>query len=197
VRDLYSEATIGQFSSLSHQFLGFLNIALKSSVQLSIFAGPEFSRVDNTLTLFAAQFPMQFHSTTFAGGSNLAWRGEHSGLSLSFVQQVGDSGVNGAGSVIVRTARVEAQRGLSRRSSLSLNGGYIGNHQFGPITQPSLADYVSAGVSFSRTLSSRLTLLVSGTRQQLIGRPTLGFQQRSHDVASVSLSYTLQQPIGR
>ena len=196
-RDFYSEATIGQFSSLSHQALGFLNIQLKPAVQLSIFAGPEFSDIDNHYVILATSIPVHFQTTTFAGGSSFAWRGERNGLSLSFVQQVGDSGINGAGSVMVRTASLDGQHRLGKFSNVSLHSSYISNNQFDPLSQTSLADYVSGGVSLSRVLGPRLTLQISGVRQQLLGRAPVGFQQRSHDIASVSLSYTFQQPVGR
>ena len=196
-RDSSSDATSGQFSSLSHQVLGFVNIAFRPSVQLSLFAGPELSGIDETLFGFATPLPINFHQSTFAGGSTLSWRGEHSGTNLSFVQQVGDSGLNGAGPVVVRTVNLDAQHRLNGLSTISLHGSYISNTQFERSSQLAMSDYAAAGVSLSRVLTQRLTLQISGVRQQLLGRAAVGFQQRSHDIASVSLSYTFQQPIGR
>jgi len=195
-RDSFSDSQFGQFSSLSHQVLGFVNIQVKPSIQLSVFAGPEFSSMDDNL---AAPIPifLHFRRTSTAGGSTFSWRGEHNGLSLSFVQQVGDSGTNGAGSVVVRTASLGLQHQITRLSTIGLNGRYISNNSFDPLGQVALSDSATAGMSYSRVLTPRVTLQITGSREQFMGTAPLGFRQRSYDLATVSLSYTLQRPIGR
>jgi hypothetical protein len=192
-----STSAPGKFSSLSHQVLGSWNVALTPSVQLSFFAGPEISEIDDNLVGITG--PLVTHSTrsSVAGGSTLSWRGEHNGMSLGFVQQVNDPGISGGGAVSMRTVNFDVQRRITKLSTLYLTGNYTSNSQLDPLSVAPLVDSASAGLTFSKVITPHLSLQLSGIRQQFMGNSPFGFGQRSHDIASVSLSYTFQAPIGR
>lgn len=195
---LSSEASAGQFFTLTHEVLGFITISVTPAIHLSLFAGPEFSAIDNRS--FSLQFPIRTNYTSVAGGYTLSWQGQHNGVSVSFVQQVSDPGLNSGGSLLVRTVGVQAQRQLGQRTSFRLFGNYISNNRLDPSSTFSLADAASAGVGLSRTLSPHLALSFSAVRQQFLGNGSSGLQnylQRSHDICSVSLSYSFAHPIGR
>jgi hypothetical protein len=192
-----SDISVGQFASLTHAPLGFVNISLKPAVHVSVFAGPQ--RVELNDNLLAATAPFSSHLTklTYAAGSSLQWQGEHNGLTASFVQRLGDAGLSGGGAVSMRSATLQIQHRITRQSSLSLSGNYISNSQFDPLSMVQLADAVSAGLTITKALTPRLTLSLSGLRQQFIGGSPVGFPQPNHDIAAVSLSYSFSQPIGR
>lgn len=195
-QNFVSQSELGQFSSLSHQTLGFLNVSLKPTISLSVFAGPEFTELDYNLANASSALPNSRHSS-FAGGSTLSWRGQHNGVTASFVQEVSGAGLNGEGSVSVRTSSLQLQRSLSRLSSLNFTGSYTSNDQLMPVSFLTLTDSASVGLTFSKSLTDRLTLQVSALRQQFMGNALPGFQLRSHDIASVSLFYSRTRPIGR
>lgn len=198
--NLSSQSVSGRFSSLSHQALGFVTITLKPTVHLSIFAGPERSEMEDDFALISGLAPMHIHRVSFAGGSSLSWQGEHNGLSASFVQQISDSGLNSGGSLLVRTASLRLQHQIAPRLGLSFFGTHVSNIQLDSITPLSLTDSASAGLSVSRVLTPHLTLSLSAVRQQFMGNSGSGqfaYLQRSHDIATVSLSYGFARPIGR
>lgn len=193
--NVLSSVDLGQFSSLSHQALGFFNISFNPSISLSIFAGPEISNLDYNFVAFPTLSSSR--NSSFAGGSTLTWHGEHNGMTASFIQQVGGAGLSGEGAVSVRTVSLQLEHRLSKRSSLGFTGNYTTNNQLVPTNLLTLADSASAGINFSRSISQRLTLQVSALRQQFMGNALPGFGLRSHDIASVSLSYSWARPIGR
>jgi len=198
-QNISSDATEGQFSSLSHQVLGFAAISFRPTIRLSVFAGPQLSEIDNNFVGLQSR-SQSLRRNSFAGGSTLSWQGEHSGMSASFVQQISDSGLNGGGSLLVRTLDLQTQRQLTSRLSVRLFGNYVSNNQLDPLSVLLLTDSALAGVGFAQSLTPHLTLNLSAQRQQLLGTAgnTLqGYRQHSHDIGTVSLSYNLTRPIGR
>jgi hypothetical protein len=195
-QDFVTQSELGQFSSLSHQILGFLDVSLKPTISLSVFAGPEFTELDYNLVNASSTLPNSTHRS-LAAGSTLSWRGEHNGMTASFVQQVSGAGLNGEGSVSVRTVSLQLQHSLTRLSSLNFTGNYTSNNQLVPSNFLTLADSASAGLTFSKSLTDRLALQLSALRQQFMGTTLPGFGLRSHDIASASLSYSWTRPIGR
>ena len=195
---LSSKNPIALFSSLSHQGLGFFAISLKPTINISLFGGPEISQFDDTLSL-PLLFPVAPHTTrvSFAGGASFDWQGKRGGMSASFVQQVSDAGLNGGGAVSAKTINVQAQHRLTKLSSVSFTGIYINNSQLDPLSISTLNNSASAGISYSRTLNSRINVGLSILRQQFLGNTTPGFGLHSHDIASIALSYSWNRPIGR
>jgi len=118
-------------------------------------------------------------------------------MSLNFVQRVNDPGVSAGGAVTMRTLSLDVQRHITKLSSVKVFGNYTSNSQLDPLSMVPLVDSAFAGLSFSKTITQHLSLQVSGTRQQFMGNNPFGFGQRSHDIASVSISYGLAAPIGR
>ena len=195
-QDTTSEIPIGRFVSLSHQVLGFFSVSFKPGVNLSIFGGPVRSNMSDDLVL-PGPISSRVSKYTLAAGSSLSWQGEHSGIRLTFVQRLTDAGLGGGAVVRTQTTSLEAQRRLSRRSAMSLMANYVSNNQFDPLSEVRLSDSAIAGITLSRSLSPRFSLSCSAIRQQFMGSAPLGLLQRSHDIASVSLSYSMRRPIGR
>jgi hypothetical protein len=192
-----SDISTGQFSSLTHAIFGFLNISLSPAVHVSVFAGPQRAELNDNLVEATAPFSSHLAKLTYAAGSTLQWQGEHNGLTATFVQRLGDAGLSGGGAVSMRNATLQIQHRITKQSSLSLSGNYVSNSQFDPLSLVPLTDAVSAGLTITKVLTPRLTLSLSGLRQQFIGGGPVGFSQPNHDVAAVSLSYSFSRPIGR
>lgn len=199
-QDFSSDNAAGQFSTLSHQVLGFATVSFGPMVHLSLFGGPQFSEIDDNFANLQVPFRSQLSRSSFAGGSSLSWQGKHSGVSASFVEQVSDSGLNGSGAAVVRTASLQLQRQIGQRWSLHFFGNYVSNNQLDPASTLLLTDSASAGIGVSKVLTPHLTLNLSAQRQQFLGstaNPIQGYQQHSYDVGTVALSYTFTRPIGR
>jgi len=200
LQEFSSLSPIGSFSSLSHQVIGFLAIAFTPHIEFSAFAGPQYTYTNGHSLDLIIPIDSKSNRPSLAAGASLTWQGEHSGITASFVQQVGDSGFNGAGSVLVRAAQFQMQRRLTNRLTLNTFGNYVSNQSLNPEDAVSLANWASAGIGLSRVLTRRLTLAASAVRHQFLGNPTSFVQylpQHSHDLVSVSLSYSFEAPIGR
>ncbi|HWC15584.1 MAG TPA: hypothetical protein VG498_01145, partial [Terriglobales bacterium] len=197
--NLSSQGTQGQFFTLSHRVLGFFTISFSTKVQLSVFGGPQQSAFDDTP--IGSPFGVVHSSKMSAsGGSTFTWEGEHSALSASFVQQVTDSGLNGGGALLARTANVQIHRRLASTLTFNVFGTYVGNNQLDPFSSVFLTDSASVGLGFTKVLTPHLTLSMSALRQQFMqttGVIANGFPQRSHELGMISLSYSFSRPIGR
>lgn len=199
-QQLSSGAPTGQFDSLSHQVLGFLSVALRPTIKLSFFAGPEHSQLNNHFVRGAFSTVASLSQSSFAGGVDLSWQGQHNGMKASFVRQVSDSGLNGQGSMLVQTASVDLQHQIGPRLRLNLFGNYVSNDRLDPLSTIYLANSASAGIGFTKVVTPHITLNFLAQRQQFIGTaqvPFLGYQQRSHDIGTISIAYTFARPLGR
>ena len=192
---LSSDFAFGQSLSLSHQALGFLNISFRRTITLSVFAGPEFTDLDYNLV--TPPLAASFSNSSFAGGASFNWQGEHNGLNANFVQQVGTAGLGGAGSVTTRTVSLQLQRALTRTSTIGLSGNSTFNSQIITVGLPTPTNSASVGITYSKTITDRLSFDFSVMRQQFIDNVLPGFNTRSHDLASATLSYSWRRPIGR
>jgi len=199
-QDFSSDQSLGHFSTLSHQVLGFVTVSFRPTVQLSLFAGPQFSEIDDNVTGLQTQLREQLNQSSFAGGSSLSWQGEHSGASASFVQQVNDSGLNGTGSALVRTVNAQVQHRIGKSWNLHFYGNYVSNNQRDPVSPLLLTDSATAGLGLSKMVTPHLTLSLSAMRQQFFEGTAITFGvygQRSHDVGTISFLYNFTRPIGR
>src|SRR3954452_1799587 len=186
----------GKLSTLTHGLLGFATWSLRHNIQLSLFAGPEYSQIDNSLASNLTTMVYARH-TSLSAGSSFAWRGEQNGLSASFIQRVSDSGVSAVGAVEARILNVQAQRHLTARSSVNIFVSYFSNTQlvaFAPDLSP---DSLLTGAGYSRSLSPHLNLDIFAFRQEFSRDVSPLVRSSAHDVAAVSLSYNLAAPIGR
>jgi len=197
---LSSTGTTGEFDSLSHQILGFVSVAVRPTIKLSFFAGPERSNLDDHF--FGAPFSAvaSLSQSSFAGGADLSWQGQHNGMKASFIQQVNDSGLNGQGSMLVRTATVDVKHQIGPLLRLKLFGNYVSNDQLDPLSKTYIPSAASAGIGFEKVVTPHITLNLSAQRQQFMGGaqvPFLGYQQRSHEIGTISISYNFARPLGR
>lgn len=191
-----SLASETQFSSTSfaHEVLGFWNVSWNRNLQFSLFAGPNFSQIDH----LGGILPVGTTSrTSLSAGASLTWQGEHNGLAINFSQRESDSGVSGAGVTNMRLGNISLRRRIGRLWIANIFANYAAESQLDTLSPVPGADSVSAGVGLGRVLTPRLTLSVTGFRQQFIGDIPPLFLQRNHDVVAVSLGYRMSRPIGR
>lgn len=189
-------AQSGMFSILTHEVLGFWAVSFKNKMQLTVFAGPQFSLI-NDAPGAAAVVPGNNMKSSFSGGTTFSWQGQHSGMSASFVQQISDAGASGGAAVDTRIVNLQVQRQLRPRLSVNSFGNYVTNGQLDPLSTFNLPDTASIGLGFTYALSPHVNMNLSAFHQQFFGSAPQLVTQRSHEVASISLSYRFGRPLGR
>lgn len=183
-------------STLTNTVLGFTTLSLSPHVQLSLFAGPEFSNIhDAGLGISVQRFEGQASSLSF--GSTLYWQGERNGLGISFIQQVSDFSQTTGGAAQARTVNFTADRQLTRRIKLNAFTTYFTSAALGSFPAGLTPDSVIAGVGLSRPVTRSITANVSAFHQEFLSPGLSTFAYPTHNVVSVSLSYNLTRPIGR
>lgn len=183
-------------STLTNTVLGFATVSLSPHVQLSLFAGPEFSNIhDAGLGISVQRFDGQASSLSF--GSTLYWQGEHNGLGISFIQQVSDFAQTTGGAARARTVNFTADRQLTRRIKLNAFTTYFTSSPLGSFPAGLTPDSVIAGIGISRPVTRSITANVSAFHQEFLSPGLSTFAYPTHNVVSVSFSYNLTRPIGR
>lgn len=182
-------------STMTHAPLGFVNMAVRPHVQLSVFAGPEFSFFQTSGSGASMMLPARTLSLSY--GSTLSWQGEKNGLSVSFSQRVSDSIESSTAAVKARTVNFRADRQLTKRMTLGLFTNYITNETLTSIAGGSLPDSIVGGIGLQRQITQNISAGVSAFHQEFLSPSSVLSGLASHDVVSVSIGYNFARPIGR
>jgi len=185
-------------SVLTQSPLGVVSIDLNPHVQLSVFAGPEFSDVNSSLVGIAANLPQE-RTISLSYGSTFQWQGQRNGLGASYIQRVGDSSLVGTttGAVRARMVDFHAERQLTRRMTLNLFTDYLSNSALQQLVAVPSFDSITGGVSISRPLTRSIAVSVSGFHQEILSPNIAMFGIATHNVVAVSVNYGFVKPIGR
>ena len=183
-------------TTLTHSALGYVTISLSPHVQLSMFAGPELSKIFGTAT---GQSGISYNATptTLSYGSTLHWQGERNGLMASFVQRVSDSVQSGTGAVKARTVAFRADRQLTKRFGLNLFGNYSSNTALDSTAVNSTPDSVTGGIGLTRPITPAIAFGISAFHQEFLSPISGVLGSSKHNLVSASVSYSFVRPIGR
>ncbi|SRR5579884_735904 len=186
-----------QFGSatLTHSILGFTTLSLAPQVQLSFFAGPEFSQIG--LGAFGTLPGPTTQAASVSYGSTLSWQGQKNGLAASFSQRVSGSIDASSGAVQARMVGFRATRQISRRTSVNLFTKYVSNSALEPGLPTSTPDSVSGGFGVSRPLTQSVSLSLLAFHQEFLAPVSFLPGGLGHNVVSMSVSYSFSKPIGR
>jgi hypothetical protein len=190
----------------THSVMYFHTIYLKPTMQLSFFAGPEYSEVDSQivvpqlqlpLVLFVS-FPISNKTWSGAGGTSFSWQGQHTSISADFVRRVSDGGgVQGA--VFMNSVNGGLRRQITRSTTLSLAGAYASSDAlFASTTGIGSLKTATGSVGISRRLGTHLGLDLNYVRayQQPAAGATVSLPAY-HNRGLVTLSYDFSRPLGR
>ena len=183
-------------STMTHAPLGFVNIAVRPHLQLSVFAGPEFSFFQTSAS-GASVMLLPARTLSLSYGSTLSWQGEKNGLSLSFSQRVSDSIESSVAAVKARTVNFRADRQLTKRTTLGLFTNYISNETLTSIAGGSVPDSVVGGIGLQRQITQNISAGISAFHQEFLSPSSVLSGLATHDVVSVSIGYNFARPIGR
>jgi hypothetical protein len=190
----------------THSVMYFHTISLKPTMQLSFFAGPEYSEVNSQIVVPEVQlpqvllvsFPISQKTWSGAGGASYSWQGQHTSINAEFVRRVSDGG-GVQGVVFLNSASGGVRRQITRSTALSFSGGYSTNDPLpGSTAGIGLLKTATGSIGVSRRLGAHFGLDLNYTRAYQ--EPAAGasvalpaYQNRG----AVTLSYDFSRPLGR
>jgi hypothetical protein len=213
LHDLSSWQTIGAFydyqdlafplahgRTVTHSWEAMDEFKIHSNMTLTVFAGPEYSRmhdqVELNLLFFTIEIPTFKTMWSVTGGADYTWQGQHNALHASFIRKVSDGG-GLIGSVQLRNAQVDFRRQLTRRWTFNLGGGYAISDALGFAGSSKLQGY-SANAGFERMIRPDLFFNIGYSRLHQSRRGSIaGLSADDHNRVVVSLEYQWHHPVGR
>jgi hypothetical protein len=190
----------------THSVIYFHTIYLKPTMQLSFFAGPEYSEVDSEIVVPELQlpvvsfvsFPVSDRTWSGAGGASFSWQGQHTSVGAEFVRRVSDGG-GVQGTVLANSVNAGLRRQITRSTTLSLGGTYAsGDALFASVTGTGLLKTATGTLGISHRLGAHFGLDVNYTRAYQ--EPAAGASvtlPAYHNRGAVTLSYDFSRPLGR
>jgi hypothetical protein len=190
--------------TVDHTVFLFDEIAFKTNVTLTLFAGPDCAHTHNNIlvlgsTTSAAVLPLINDVWSPAGGATFAWRGKYVALSLSG-QRVVTDGSGSTGAVRATSASAELRKDSTTRWSVSL--GYIYSDER---LLEGLANAASSGITVEQgtvVLERRIAQHVSvrgqyARIQQVSDGTPAPLTTGNHNRVGVEMVYQFTRPLGR
>ncbi len=190
----------------THSLLLLYTFYLRRTVQLAVFAGPEYSSLDTTIVQMVVQPPMvsltampsSQRGWAATGGGTLAWQGERGSFEVSASRKV-NSGGGLLGTVELITASGGARRKVARFSDVEINASYGDSRPLDKAASDfTKVDSVSAGISWVQHLTRGLELTFAFDREyQTQDRQSAPAIVISHSRGWASLGYQFGKALGR
>ncbi len=194
----------GQARAISQGFFYTHSVALTPRTSVSVFVGPEFSRIHNqivvTLNLLSliGQFTVNTFTTplSLSGGATYQWEGNRTVFRATWVRRVDDgSGLFGASRLQAATG--ELRRQLARRWTAGVGISYGTTSILGLRSPVAASRTLSTTGEVSWTLARHLFLGFRYAHLHQAGYGTfLSNGLGDHDQFSISLSYQFARPLG-
>jgi len=167
------------------------------SVTISVFGGPQYSRVNELASLslspFTVQAPVSLAQWNWALGGTLTKRLDGTAFQLTAQRQVSNGG-GLIGAVVSTSVGVSARRRLPGRWDAIWSGNYANNSSLGSGASEGSYQSVTAGFGLERSLSERLNVSLgyNFVHQRGYGlAPLLG--DFDSDLFSIQFSYKFRQ----
>ncbi len=177
----------------------FDQIAIRSHLNFTIFAGPEYSNIHNQLllNLLGKVVPIPVRSTLWspAAGAMVDWRGDRVGLQASFVRRVSDGG-GLVGAVEMNDGLLRLRVKLARRWIADL-GGEIARHDLLNVPRVGTLEHFDLNAGIGYELARSFWVRAYYQRIQHISGYNSVLQFGDHDRLTVSVERQFNWPIGR
>lgn len=196
--------------AFSNSILLFDTMYLSPKLTLSVYAGPEFSRVDSNVvtfppgvvppvpTIFLVSAPASERRTLLAGGVNVSWKDERNSVQAGASRQVNDGG-GILGAVELNTVDLAWRRRMSQFTTLGAAAVFGDNTALGALVGGSAQLQAAAGsVDIEQQLRHSLVLTLGYARDYqresgIISPPA----DVNHNRGWISLSYSFTRPLGQ
>src|SRR5438128_792364 len=195
----------GEAGASTHTIFYIHSIALTPTQSLSLFVGPEFSRIQDqilvTFDLFLVVVQLKVKTSaaihSVSGGGTYEWQGKRTALRATWVRRLND-GAGLFGASRFQAGSAELRRQLARRWVADLGVGYGSTSALGLVSSSAAYRTLSATGSVSYALAEHLGFNFRYAHLHQIGRGNLlPNRLGDHDQFSVSLTYEFTRPLGR
>lgn len=189
----------------THSFQLFDTFEFKPGMKLTIFGGPDYSRlhdqVEVNLFFFQITIPVFRTMWSESGGADFSWQTPRTALRSSFVRKVSDGG-GLIGAVLLHSGDLEVRRELTRRWTGDIGGNYSDSNSLtagvGLSTGTSHIRSYSASGGFTRRISENIDFGIHYQRlHQNQGSPSGLALVADHNRVYASIEYQWKHPIGR
>jgi hypothetical protein len=199
----YKDIRFGSDSrTLVHSALFSYAQQVSASLTLSVFGGPQFSRVKEVITFplgpFTIRVPVSLPSSNWALGGMLTKQLDKTAFQLTAQHQVSDGG-GLLGAVVSSSAGASARRRLPGRWDAIWSAGYANNSSLDATSSRAAYQSLTAGVGLEHSLTEKLSVRVGYdfVHQRGTGQSQL-FADFDRDLWSVQFSYGFHEiAIGR
>lgn len=195
---LYQDIRFGSESrTLVHSAFFSYAQQVSPSLTLSVFGGPQHSRLHDTLTLaptpFTLQIPVVQAAWNWAIGGTVTKQADKTAFQLSAQHQVSDGG-GLIGAVVSSSVGGSVRRRLPGRWDTIWNAGYANNSFLGSQFSRGAYQSLTSGAGLERPLTDKLSFRVRydflrqrGTEQSPL------FRDFDRDIWSIQFSYAFHQ----
>jgi len=195
--DLTKFTTPIGYDTLSQRILVNAQVSPRPSMNLSVFAGPNY--ISNTLTSIVNgnSIPVTSVGWSWSAGGTYSWVKSRMTMSASVIRQVSDGG-GLVGTVQLTSFQGSVAGKLPYKLSGSINAGYnLNDRLFLQNAGFQSPKYGSAGATLTRNLRRDLTASIAYERlEQVLGLATTA-PWIDRDRVTISINYTFTHPLGR
>jgi hypothetical protein len=190
--------------STTHSVFYFHTINLTSHMELSFFAGPEYTSLNSQVVSTIVELPYVLVLSTpvsnsmwnGAAGVSFGWQLERTALQAQFVRRVSDGG-GVQGSVNLNALTGQVSRQITSKTTISVGASHAAMDPLSPTASLfQVSDSTSARFSVNRQVGSNLALMFGYSRdwQQAAKSASTDL---NHNRGWVTLSYDFSRPLGR
>jgi len=191
----------------TQSILLFHSIYLNRNTVLSVFAGPEYTQLDNQIVTTSITLPFvtvnsvstSLDRWSVGGGASFSWKGRHTSVRASGSRKVSDGG--GLLAAVDLTSGIGAvRRQLTRTSTLEVGALYAASHALDAGTPTTYGDIksFSGSVLWEQLVGRNFVATLGYARDyQQQTAAALPSQDINHNRGWVTIGYRFTRPLGR
>jgi hypothetical protein len=167
------------------------------SIMLSVFGGPQYSRLHEVLTLplgpFTLRIPVSLGTSNWALGGTVTKQLDKTAFQLTAQHQVSDGG-GLLGAVVSSSVGTSVRRRLAGRWDATWSAGYANNNNLDTTHSGGAYQSMTVGVGLARSLTEKLSVRMGYDflHQRGTGQSQL-FGEFDRDLLSVQFSYKFHE----
>ena len=194
----------GQSRIVDHTLFLFDEIALRSNMSLTLFAGPQHSHIHGVITfnpLFSTHIiPIVSNGWSPAAGATYSWKGAHTALRLSGLRSISDGG-GLLGATLANSVSVELQEKFTRSWSASLTTSYFNGRSINGSNRDAAGKLTSEQAQFSlvRSITNDLSAEIrySYVQQRQAGGSAINRVVFHGNQLEAGITYRIARPISQ
>jgi len=183
----------------THSFLIFDDVKLTPNSTLSLYGGPEYSRISNQVDLalgfVTIVIPVKANLWTWSGGGIYSLSGRRTAIVLNYSRRISNGG-GLMGTVELDGGSADLNWKLSKNWNLRLDLAAADNQLLAVKSSQNELRTYSASLGFSRKIFKNMFMNLFFERLNQTGS-IVGLAAGNHDLAGISFAYNFVKPLGR